>query len=53
MDQGMNDDQVQVFGDPPQAMNFLRENVNRGDVLLVKGSKAMNPEGILAAMFSI
>jgi UDP-N-acetylmuramoyl-tripeptide--D-alanyl-D-alanine ligase len=53
LDQGMNEDQVQSFGDSPTALNYLRENVNPGDVMLVKGSKSMNPDGIIAAMFSV
>lgn len=53
LDQGMDNDRVQFFGDSPSALNFLRENVASGDVVLIKGSKSMNPEGILAAMFSV
>ncbi|MSR64645.1 MAG: hypothetical protein EXS18_02560 [Verrucomicrobiae bacterium] len=53
LDQSMNDDQVQAFSDSPTALNFLRENVNSGDVMLVKGSRSMNPDGIVAAMFSV
>jgi UDP-N-acetylmuramoyl-tripeptide--D-alanyl-D-alanine ligase len=53
LDQGMNDEQVQAFSDSPAALNFLRENVNAGDVMLVKGPKSMNSDGIVAAMFSV
>ncbi len=53
IDHGLSEENVHAFPDAPSALSYLREYVGKGDVILVKGAQATNPEGILAAMCSI
>lgn len=47
---GMPDDQVQMLEDNAAAISVLKETVTGGDVVLVKGSRAMKMEDIVAAL---
>jgi UDP-N-acetylmuramoyl-tripeptide--D-alanyl-D-alanine ligase len=39
-----------VLADVPQVIEYLRENLEKGDVVLIKGSHGMHMERIVAAL---
>lgn len=50
---GLYEDQVLVLSDSPAAIEYLRDRVGQGDVVLVKGSRGMEMELIVAALEEI
>lgn len=47
---GMSPSSIHHFENCPQVLEFLHENVRLGDVLLIKGSRSMQMERIVAAL---
>ena len=47
---GMNAACVFHFSDSPSVVKFLCENIKEGDILLVKGSRSMKMEKIVASL---
>lgn len=50
---GMNPDDVWSFDDNQQVVNHLLENLKPGDLVLVKGSRKMKTEEVVAALGSL
>jgi UDP-N-acetylmuramoyl-tripeptide--D-alanyl-D-alanine ligase len=46
-EKGLANDAIHRFADSEAALNFLRQNIEANDVLLVKGSRAMQMENIV------
>jgi UDP-N-acetylmuramoyl-tripeptide--D-alanyl-D-alanine ligase len=47
---GFPDERLLTFPDVPQVIDYLKENLENGDVVLVKGSHGMHMERIVAAL---
>lgn len=47
---GMYEDQVLILKDTPAAIEYLRGRVGKGDVVLVKGSRGMRMDQIVASL---
>jgi UDP-N-acetylmuramoyl-tripeptide--D-alanyl-D-alanine ligase len=48
LESGMEDGRIRCFGDSAAAASFIEENTHAGDVVLVKGSRGIRMERVLA-----